>query len=198
MENVEGLMLGNAWKYVQDIYKKFHDIGYKVKHWLLKGETMGVPQTRHRVFFVATKLDFDLDKVDMYFNYEQVLFKEIKDGVGDKVSDTVYYLISNANEKDKSIADVNLRLNGKGSRFNEMIVWDNSMCPTIHAHGFYRGNDIQKFSMNDYRNAQTFSQDYDYGKENVAYICGMSVPPLMIKRLVTRLIQGGLFNYKGV
>lgn len=57
MENVEGLTLGNAWKYVQNIYKKFNQIGYRVKHWLLKGEEMGVPQTRHRVFFIATRLD---------------------------------------------------------------------------------------------------------------------------------------------
>ena len=53
-------------------------------------------------------------------------------------------------------------------------------------------------SDDDYRNAQTFHYDYEFGKEEVSYICGMSVPPLMIKRLVTRLIQSGLFNYKGV
>lgn len=196
LENVEGLMLGNAWKYVQKIYKKFHKIGYKVKHWLLKGETMGVPQTRHRVFFVATKLDFDLDKINMWFNYEPILFKECKQGIGGKVSQSVYNLISNADEKDKCLADVNIRLNGKGSRFNEMIVWDNSIAPTIHTHGFYRGNDIQKFTMEDYRNCQTFPQDYSFLDESASYICGMSVPPIMIKRLMTRLIKSGLFDYR--
>jgi DNA (cytosine-5)-methyltransferase 1 len=50
MENVEGLLLGEAWSYVQRIYKELNDIGYKVKHWLCKGELMGVPQKRHRVF----------------------------------------------------------------------------------------------------------------------------------------------------
>lgn len=64
MENVEGLILGNAWSYVQEIYKRFNSIGYKVKHWLLKGEAMGVPQTRHRVFFIATRLDFDLNSIN--------------------------------------------------------------------------------------------------------------------------------------
>lgn len=196
LENVEGLMLGNAWKYVQKIYQKFHEIGYKVKHWLLKGETMGVPQTRHRVFFVATKIDFDLDKTDMFFNYEPILFKECKFGVGEKVSECVYNLISNANEKDKCLADVNKRLNNKGSRFNEMIVWDNSVTPTIHAHGFYRGNNKQKFTMEDYRNCQTFPQDFNFLNESASYICGMSVPPIMIKRLVTRLIESGLFDYR--
>ena len=85
MENVEGLTKGNAWRYVQRIYKHFHDIGYKVKHWLLKGEQMGVPQKRHRVFFIATRLDFDLNKVDLSFDYEPVTYGEIKTGVGKSI-----------------------------------------------------------------------------------------------------------------
>ena len=194
MENVEGLMLGNAWKYIQEIYKKFDNIGYKVKHWLLKGEQMGVPQTRHRVFFIATRLDFDLNSINLSFYYEPVLFKEVKAGTGGKVSSSVCTMLQNANENDRALADVNLRLYGKGSRFNEMIVWDNKIAPTIHTHGFYRGNDITKFSMEDYRNCQTFPQDYDFGSEVASYICGMSVPPVMMKRVVVRLIESKIFG----
>ena len=32
--------------------------------------------------------------------------------------------------------------------------------------------------------------------DNVGYILGMSVPPLMIKRLVTKLIEQGVYDYK--
>jgi DNA (cytosine-5)-methyltransferase 1 len=78
MENVEGLIKGEAWSYVQRIYKQLNDIGYTVGHWLLKGENMGVPQRRHRVFFVATRLDFDLDKIDMNFNYEPIPYCTFK------------------------------------------------------------------------------------------------------------------------
>lgn len=194
MENVEGLMLGNAWSYVQKIYKKFHDIGYKVKHWLLKGEQMGVPQTRHRVFFIATRLDFDLNKIDMAFDYEPVLFKECKSGIGKPVSKSVENLIKNATFDDRCLADVNKRLFNKGSRFNEMIVWENQIAPTIHTHGFYRGDDIQKFTVEDYRNCQTFPQDYNFLTEVASYICGMSVPPIMMKRIATRLIESGIFK----
>ena len=194
MENVEGLMLGNAWSYVQRIYKEFNAIGYKVKHWLLKGEQMGIPQTRHRVFFIATRLDFDLNKIDMVFDYEPIVFCEVKDGIGRKVSDSVKYLLENATEKDGCIADVNKRLFNKRSRFNEMIVWDSKVSPTIHNHGFYRGNDKTKFSVEDYRNCSTFPQDYNFGKAVAGYICGMSVPPVMMKRVVTRLIESGIFK----
>lgn len=57
MENVEGLIKGEAWSYVQRIYKQLNDIGYEVGHWLLKGENMGVPQRRHRVFFIGVRND---------------------------------------------------------------------------------------------------------------------------------------------
>lgn len=43
MENVEGILMGEAWGYVQKIYKQFKEIGYHCQHFLLRGETMGVP-----------------------------------------------------------------------------------------------------------------------------------------------------------
>lgn len=88
MENVEGLLLGKAWSYVQEIYKQFREAGYFLHHWLLKGETMGVPQTRHRVFFVGIRSDLMIDPqfLDMSFHYEPVLFGTIKDGTGKKLS----------------------------------------------------------------------------------------------------------------
>jgi DNA (cytosine-5)-methyltransferase 1 len=199
MENVEGLLKGEAWSYVQKIYKQLHDIGYKVKHWLLKGQYMGVPQTRHRVFFVALRDDvkFDLTEIDMSFNYEPIPFGKIKEGEGGQPSTKAKELLEIANKSDKSLGDIVARTEGRTSMFNVAVVWDDDICPTIHNHGFYRGNDKVKFSIEDYRNAQTFPEDYQF--ENVAqasYICGMSVPPLMIKRIVTRLIEAGMFDYK--
>ena len=204
MENVEGLMLGNAWKYVQDIYKKFNEIGYKVKHWLLKGETMGVPQTRHRVFFVATKLDFDLDKIDMYFNYEKITYGDIKSKNGIPLSEKrvkTKELLEGVKYGEKDLANSCMRLFGKNSFFNSQVLYNEYVVPTIRAGAadYYRYDTKEQISQSDVTSAQTFPQDYNYISNtisNVCYICGMSVPPIMIKRLVTRLIQGGLFNYK--
>ena len=202
MENVEGLMLGEAWKYVQKIYKQLADIGYKCKHWLLKGEKMGVPQTRHRVFFVATRLDFDLDKLDMQFNYEPITYGEIKEGEGHLIGrDTKYYFYaSKANAKDKSLADTRIRLGEKGSAFQTYYVRDGDIIPTLRSKpDVIDLSNISYISWQTIRNSQTFPQDYNFmpNKEGQAgYICGMSVPPLMIKRIVTRLIEGGLFSQK--
>lgn len=108
MENVEGLLLGEAWSYVQKIYKQFGDIGYQLKHWLLKGENMGVPQTRHRVFFVALRsdVDYDLQDVDMSFNYEPITYGEIKEGMVRPLNeDTDYYKLTLASlPSEKALA----------------------------------------------------------------------------------------------
>jgi DNA (cytosine-5)-methyltransferase 1 len=197
MENVEGLIKGEAWSYVQKIYKQLKDIGYSVKHWLLKGQHMGVPQTRHRVFFIAVRddADFDLESLDMSFNYEQIPFREIKDSIMVAPSESVVDLLSKATRNvDKSLASVLIKTEGRNSRFNEMIAWDEEVCPTIHSHGHDRGDDVSKFTRLDFIHAQTFPEDYDEGNQSISYICGMSVPPIMIKRIVTRLIESGVFK----
>lgn len=201
MENVEGLTLGNAWKYVQEIYKKFHEIGYHVKHWLLKGEEMGVPQSRHRVFFVATRLPFNLDSINMYFNYEKVTYGKIKEGKGPFNVDAQWYeLLGKAQKGDKCLSDIRVRNGLSGGQFNCMLCWEEDVLPTLTAKlEYYNPIERTKLSKETIRNAQTFPQDYDFGSDlagNVCYICGMSVPPIMIKRLVTRLIEHGLFDYK--
>lgn len=135
--------------------------------------------------------------MDMGFNYEPIYFKQIKSSQYIEPTESVKFLIQNAIPiKDKALSDVLIRTEGRNSRFNECIVWDENICPTIHNHGHYRGNDISKFARNDYIHAQSFPEDYDEGNSSISYICGMSVPPIMIKRIVTRLIESGIFDYK--
>ena len=202
MENVEGLLLGNAWKYVQQIYKHFKEVGYTVKHWLLKGEEMGVPQTRHRVFFVAinNNISFDLSSVNMAFNYEPITYGEIKDGIGEKMKEDsiLYGWLCKANKEDKKLGDTVLRYGEKEKFFNERICWEHNIVQTVASSGgMYRGTEKTRVSCEDIINAQTFPKDYDFinrTRNNVQYICGMSVPPIMIKRIVTRLIESGVFE----
>lgn len=198
LENVEGLTLGNAWKYVQQIYSKFKEIGYQVKHWLLKGENMGVPQTRHRVFFIATKLDFDLENVDMYFDYAPITFGKIKFGIGRKPSKKAKILLDNVKEGDSLLSESYKRVYGKKSWFTHVLCKDNEVMPTIVAgHDcMWRFTEKEHCSNEDIINGQTFPYDFNFLSEDVSYICGMSVPPIMIKRIVNRLIESGLFNYK--
>lgn len=205
MENVEGLILGDAFRYVQKIYEKFHEAGYSVNHWLLKGEQMGVPQTRHRVFFVACREDIKAnpEELNMSFNYEPITLKEIRD---DKPGhpmqkDTQYYrLLLSANKNHKCFADIK-RDNGEEnpSGFNDVICWSDDIPQTLRATGkSYDGDMKCKFNKVTACHIQTFPEDYDFCGMVHFYILGMSVPPIMTKRIVKRLIDQGVFKYKGV
>lgn len=204
MENVEGLLKGEAFSYVQKIYKDFMELGYQVKHWLLKGEQMGVPQRRHRVFFVALRddIEFDLQRLDMSFNYEEVIYGKIKSGHGDKINpDTVKYKwLCLADDNEKYLSQTVVRMGEEEKFFNTAILWNHNVMPTITGKGeYFRGPEKEFMSCEDIINSQTFPQDYEFIKRsriNVQYICGMSVPPIMIKRIVTRLIEKGVFDYK--
>lgn len=201
MENVEGLILGEAFTYVQKIYSDFKDAGYFVHHWLLKGETMGVPQTRHRVFFIAVRSDLEIDPswLDMSFNYEPVTFKEITNGDEDKRHGKMHDIASKSIKGERTLADTLVRLGEKYSMFGHRLIDEDSVVPTIlsgHRDIWLRsGNGISK---GDMISSQTFPQDYDFGDQTystIEFICGMSVPPIMIKRIVMRLIEQGVFDY---
>ena len=46
-----------------------------------------------------------------------------------------------------------------------------------------------KCSKIDYIKRQTFPLDYDFMKLNVKYVCGMSVPPIMMAQIVNKLLE---------
>lgn len=200
MENVEGLIKGEAWSYVQRIYKQFHDIGYQVKHWLLKGENMGVPQTRHRVFFIALRndVDFNLQRIDMSFNYEPITYKDITNGEVDVRKGRMHDIAAQSIKGEKLLSNTLKRIENKCSLFTHRVIDEDDVVPTILAgHRDIWRRDGNGISKGDMISSQTFPQDYDFISDsygNVAYICGMSVPPIMIKRIVTRLIESGVFQ----
>ena len=205
MENVEGLLKGEAWLYVQRIYKQFHDIGYKVKHWLFKGQNMGVPQKRQRVIFVAVRMDidFDLNSLNMSFNYLPITYGEIKCGDGKAATPKTKEVLENVKYGEKDMVSAWNRVHNpwKPERrmwFNHIVIYNTDIVPTLtsgHA-SFWDFSSQSQISAKSVANATTFPQDYDFCGKSIPYICGMSVPPIMIKRVVTRLIESGVFNVK--
>ena len=203
MENVEGLLLGEAFEYVRNIYTHMRTAGYRMHHWLLKGENMGVPQKRHRVFFVAVRNDLNIDplELDMTFNYEPVPFGLVrtKNGIPFRHETEAKKWLDLSLPCDKRLADVVIRHGLPEKLFTHKIYQDHNVAQTLAAAGdYYRGFDKTKISAMDCVSVQTFPQDFDFLTDNptfTQYICGMSVPPIMIKRIVTRLIEQGVYDY---
>lgn len=155
---------------------------------------MGVPQRRHRVFFVATRLDFDLNKIDMAFNYEPITYGEVKTKEEKPANGKMSFAIKQI-RKGEAINECMQRIYGVNSGITHRIAYENQVYPTQTAgHG-----DIWTINGNhpsdlDVLHCQSFPEDYNLGKEKSEYICGMSVPPIMIKRIVERLIESEIFK----
>jgi DNA (cytosine-5)-methyltransferase 1 len=147
-------------------------------------------------------LGFDIESLDLTFNYEPVIYGEIKNGGVRPMSKTskFYEIAAQATDADNSIADTRIRLGKKRSSFQTYYIRDNMIMPTQRAKpDVIDLVELGYVSKETIRNSQTFPQDYDFGNgtySSVGYICGMSVPPIMIKRIVNRLIESGVFDYK--
>lgn len=203
-ENVSGLMMGNAKEYVKKIYKEFKNAGYqlRIEPYLLDASTMGVPQKRRRVFFIALRDDLAgpfMEQVDMFqtapklelnFNEPGITFGEIRDEVGNDKGITEYILerMNQRIPEDKSIGDINLRVYDKVSMFNQMILKDNEIMPTITSGAtMYRDCDVKTATDNDYKKGGSYPLDYDFTGNPVQYLVGMSVPPVMVAQIATEI-----------
>ena len=144
------------------------------------------------------------NELDMTFNYEPITYGEIKEGEGEQLNpDTrIYNLLCKCNSTDTSLCDVVERTEGKTSLFNYLVLQEQNIFPTLTAGSAVtpmRGKEKTYCTCEDMIHSQSFPEDYDFIKKtrnNVQYICGMSVPPLMIKRIVNKLLEQGVFDVK--
>lgn len=188
-ENVKGLIKGNARGYVNEIFKAFDAAGYKVQLFLLNSAFMGVPQKRERCFFIAQRKDQGFRKLQLAFNEQPILFKDVRDEHGLEPQDGIYKeLLKQRIPTDTCIADISKRVRGRDTGFNNIIIRDNEVAGTMTSGGsFYRMVDGKLPTENDYRNCQTFPQDYDFKPETAKYLCGMSVPPVMMAQIAAQI-----------
>lgn len=191
-ENVAGLIKGNAKGYVNEIFKAFQEAGYVPQLFLLNSAFMGVPQRRERTVFVARRKDLILPKLSLQFHEAPIYFGEVREEHGKPIDEKsqAYKLLQMRRPDDKNLGDINARWKGKGTGFTASIVKDTDVAPTLCAGGgMIRDCDASYFTANDCVSIQTFPQDYDFGKELPEYVCGMSVPPVMMAQIATEVYQ---------
>lgn len=193
-ENVSGLLKGNAKGYVHEIFNSFNEAGYAVQLFLLNAAVMGVPQKRERVFFVAQKSELNFRKLRLQFNEKPILFGEVRSEQGrtidpQKAKDT-YKFMQFVDKNDSSIADIKERFGIKNRGFTNIIFQDHKIAPTLSSNGLLiRAADKSWCVGEDCRNIQTFPQDYDFLDQSAQYICGMSVPPVMMAQVANEIYK---------
>ena len=142
-------------------------------------------------------------ELDMSFNYEPITYGEIKDGVGRALTEKYQIVFERLQYGEKDLVSAWNRVHNPGKPekrmwFNAIVTYDNEVMQTVagdHGQLFDYSRKAQ-VSHKSIANACTFPQDYDFCGQKIPYICGMSVPPLMIKRIVNRLLEQGVFDVK--
>ena len=188
-ENVSGLLKGNAKGYVNEIFKAFDAAGYKVQLFLLNAAFMGVPQKRERCFFVAQRKDQAFPKLVLNFREKPILFGEVREPQGREIDPVkavdTYTCMQHVTKRDHALSDIKARIYGKTNvGFSNIINQDDSIAHTLCSNGLMpRAFDKTWMTENDKRNIATFPQDYDFCDQTAQYICGMSVPPVMMAQV---------------
>jgi DNA (cytosine-5)-methyltransferase 1 len=200
-ENVKGLLLGNAIRYVTEIYDRFDKAGYYCQHFLLNASKMGVPQRRERVFFICLRKDlakpflrqmtlFDtLPYIEMDFKEKPIIFSEFANYKGGNISEYAKKAWDNRIYGDANIAESKARCGMKVSDMNTGYVYDDKVCQTLTSKGVHGSLLFSKpirLSQEELCNIGTFPQDYNFTC-NFGYLIGMSVPPVMTAQVASNI-----------
>ena len=209
-ENVRGLLQGNAKNYVREIYNAFDKAGYYPQHFLLNGADMGLPQTRRRAFFVCLRKDLSapfmrmidmfhsLPHITMSFNCRKIPVKEICDYKGREIPKGVFYYWNYKTPSDRCIGNIAERISKKLTMFNNLLVHDSQICPTLASKEdcLIHYEKPLYFSTPKVCKISSFPLDYNFLEERPHYICGMSVPPIMMANVATNVYEQWLSKLK--
>ncbi|WP_276880480.1 DNA cytosine methyltransferase [Bacteroides heparinolyticus] len=203
-ENVKGLLIGEAKDYVRRIYEAFDKAGYYCQHWLLDAQYMGVPQRRERVFFVCLRKDIaepflehvslfeETPKLNLDFNETPIMFGDVADYSGDEITgEKTRFLWGKRKNGDISQRCTNIRLYGKHSNFGQSYVYIDKICPTLTAKkdSLLLFDQPRFLGQSEVCCISSFPQDYDFGGQSPHYVCGMSVPPIMMAQIASRIYK---------
>lgn len=190
LENVSGLLKGAAKAYVARVIKTCNENGYDVQCFLLSAASMGVPQRRERTFLIGRRKDLHLPELKLHFNEESIPFGriQIKDYGAPIKGEVLRKLWDNRRRGDINQSKANERLFGKPANFGQSYCYTDKVAPTLTAKGFCLVHfDFPTFlGRDEIMQISSFPLDYeDKGLFN--FLCGMSVPPLMIAQIAHQM-----------
>ena len=203
-ENVKGIIIGDAIKYVRKIYEQFDEAGFYCQHFLLNAALMGVPQRRERVIFICLRKDlaepflYQKDmftiapKIDMEFNEPPIFYGEFADDDGKEIKGkSLCELWENRQYGDVLMADAAMRMFNKRKAFNEMYLYKDKISPTQTAHmdSLIPFHKCKYPSLHETCCIASYPQDYDFCGNSYHELCGRSVPPVMMANIATRVYE---------
>lgn len=188
-ENFKGLIQGNAKYYVKKIIEGFNEAGYDTQIFLLNAAFMEVPQKRERVFFISRRKDLKYNKIDLNFNETPISFN---DATNDLPEDLTENLPNYAKKYWKYCEPGSAfsKLHYKGSLFSSSRIKLSDPIRTLtsgDAGNIFHETIPRVLNNKEWIRCQTFPDDYDCEPKILKYVIGMSVPPMMIKKIAEQV-----------
>tara|TARA_R110000787_G_scaffold254561_1_gene359846 strand:- start:14 stop:943 length:930 start_codon:yes stop_codon:yes gene_type:complete len=197
-ENVKGLLLGTAQKYVNKILLDLADAGYYVDYVLLDGSDLGVPQRRERVFFYAIRKDLYKGEFADLFQTRPVLNIDIKEP---KIP---FSQVQRSDVQRDGIAARDTAEWEKAARTGQAKKYGflyralgRRVCATILTGARYCIEDEPlQFVDDEFSLVASFPLDYNFLTNKAQYITGMSVPPVMMAHIADAIYEQWLKGTK--
>ena len=186
LENVKGMIAGNAKAYVKEANRRLNDYGYNVQIFLLNAASMGVPQKRERVFFVCSKKELNYPKLKLSFNEKAIPFREVK-SIGEKEGING----QRAELWEKCKQGDNFSTITPNKNFSSMRLSDVKVCNTITANqceGFFHSTEKRSLVKDELCKIGSYPMDYNFKTIRPMYLVGMSVPPVMIAQIANQIL----------
>lgn len=192
-ENVKGMILGKAKGYCKLIRERYEELGYDVQLFLLNAATMGVPQLRERVFFVARRKDLGFPKLELSFDEEPVTFRDVCGNIPfqdlsetePSPTDKAFWRRTRAGNSYSSVSG--------GSYFNYCKLSFDKPAPTVTGSAqMTHPEEMRSLSWVEVCLVGSYPYDYDFLGKNRAmkvYCVGMSVPPVMTAQIAAKVAE---------
>jgi DNA (cytosine-5)-methyltransferase 1 len=190
MENVSGLIKGNAKLYVKQIFRDIEAIGYVAQMFSINAASLGVPQMRQRVFIIGHKKEYNLPKMKLEFNEPTISFeeatKEFWDMGGESIETSAIYKqwkeINYPKETNHPIR-FSLKRPALKKPCNTLIESDSGICTAGVCHP------LQPRKLNKYEASvlQSYPLDFNFLDQNPLSCIGRSVPPVMTAQIANQI-----------
>jgi len=199
LENVSGLIKGNAKAYTKKIFKRLDEIGYRVQLFALNAASMGIPQIRSRVFFIALRKDIELPKLKLGFNCPLVGF-EVTQKYWNDISNKDFCIEKFAIGKlwnDVEIGGAHIK------RFSLKKPHPKKPCFTIcesdsglSTAGITHPFQKRKLNKKEVTLLSTYPTDYNFLDVNAISVMGRSVLPVMMANISHQIHEQWLKKIK--
>jgi DNA (cytosine-5)-methyltransferase 1 len=214
-ENVSGIRKGTSEQiYIPKIMKAFESAGYVIMCMAVNSAKLGVPQNRDRVFFFAVRSDLiqfintvgfiKIPKplsLPAFKNIPYNSIEEDKNGMFSYINkDSEFYKLWENTKCGNLFVDAYQRLNQTNKRvwFSQIKLHPDLICPTITSQLNYMTHyEVPRYISDlEIKRASSWPLDYDFLKQKVGYVCGMSVPPVMMAHVAHAVYNQWLIKIK--